>query len=223
MKYWITPAVLFVLCATQAGAQPAEGKIVLKRDDGEMVVVPVAGPGRDARAEQLAREIQSLDKQIAESVAGAQTRSAQPDPVQVEVLRMAREARNEALADLTLALAVAGKTSAGALDDETVARAKESAQSAAMILNTQPPSSLLVATDISTSLPDARLHYMSNQKHRLRSTEWSSYTARERLQIGRYVFRVQSADRNTEVYEELVLVLSDPTQKRLTPVGASGQ
>lgn len=206
--------LLALLCVAQAVAQPADGRIVLRGLDGEDIVVPVAGPGRDPRAEQLAREIQALDRQIA-----AGTSAARTDPVQAELLKMAREARNEALSDLNLALAVAGKTSAGALDDETMDRAKESARSAATILNTQPPNSILVATDISTPLPEARLHYMSKQQYRLRSKEWSSYTARERLQIGRYVFRVQPADSAAKPFEELVLVLSDPTQKRLTPVG----
>jgi hypothetical protein len=228
MKKTLAVAMLTV-CAVQAGAQPADGKIVLKRNDGGIVSIPVVGPGRDPRAEQLARDIQALDAQILEATkrpsrlpgAAPTGAASQADPVKAEVVRLAAEARAEAVADLDLALTVARKTSAGSLDDETVARAKESAQSAATILNTQPPGSIVVATDISTSLPDARLHYMSNQKHRQQSKEWSSYTARERLRIGRYVFRVEPADSSVPVYEELVLVLSDPTHKRLTPLRSS--
>lgn len=204
----------------QTSVQAADSKIVLKRADGEAVEVPLTGPGRDPRAEQLAREIQALDRQIAKDGGGG---TPQNDAVKAEMLKIAKEARNDALSDLDLALAVARKTSAGSLDDETVARAKESARSAETILNTQPPSSILVATDISTSLPNATLHYMSNQKHRQHSTEWSSYTAGERLQIGRYVFRVEPPESSAPVYEEIVLILSDPTQKRLTPVRAPGK
>lgn len=212
--------LLIVACASQPKA-PDGGNIVLKRADGQSVEVPLSGSLHDPRAERLAREIQVLDEQIATAqgkIIGTTGPPTGREAVQYAMLDIAIESREDALRELELALAVAPKTSAGSLDNETVARAEENASSASAVLSTQPPNSILVATNISTSVPGASLHYMSKGKHRQHSSEWSSYSDGERLRIGRYVFRVQPADPGTEIYEETVLVVSNPTQKRLTPL-----
>jgi outer membrane murein-binding lipoprotein Lpp len=217
----VSCALLIVGCASRAKEQP--GNIVLKSATGKAIEVPLSGSLYDARAAQLAREIQTLDQQIAKGRKQRPAATPETDVIQDEMLNIAIEARNDALADLGLALEVARKTSAGSLDEETIARAKEDADSAMTVLNTQPPSSIAVATNISTSVADATLHYMSKAKHRQRSTDWSSYTEGERMRIGRYVFRVQPPETGTPLYEELVLIIADPTQKRLTPVRAPSQ
>lgn len=212
--------LLIAACASQPKA-PDGRNIVLKRADGHSVEVPLSGSLHDARAERLAREIQALDAQIATAqgkIIGTTGPPVGREAVQYAMLDVAIESRDDALRELELALAVARKTSAGSLDDETVARAEDSASSASAVLSAQPPGSILVATNISTSVPGASLHYMSKGKHQRRSNEWSSYSDGERLHIGRYVFRVQPVDPGTVNYEETVLVISDPTQKRLTPV-----
>lgn len=209
-------ALLLVGPAAQAKDKPAN--IVLKSATGQPIEVPVSGPLYNPRAEQLAREIETLDKQIAKARKEKPARTPDAATIKAEMLSIAVEARNDALAELDLAMDVARKTSAGSLDEETVARAKEDARSAATVLSTRPPNSIAVATKISTSITDATLHYISKVKYQLRSTDWSSYTDGERMRIGRYVFRVQPPQVGSPTYEEVVLILSDPTTKRLTPV-----
>jgi hypothetical protein len=206
------------LAAFPSRAAKKKADIVLSRADGNTVTVPMSGALHDPRAETLAREIQTLDAAIRHARASATSGSS--SEAQAAMLDVAVESREDAVRELELALAVARLTSAGKLDDESVGKAKDYASQVKAVLSAQAPNSILVATDISTTVPDATLHYMSKGKYNAKSKEWSSYTAGERMRIGRYVFRVQPADA-AEVYEEFVLVTSDPTKKRLSPMRAN--
>lgn len=212
-------SAMFIGCAAQSGANKS---VVLTTAKGGVVEVPLSGPGFDPRAVDLASDIQALDKQITQARKAKPAASPDMAEIRAEMLEIAVDSRNDALSELDLALSVARKTSAGALDDEAVARAKANANSGRAVLSNSAPSSVIVATDIS-SAAKATLHYMSKASYQARSTEWSSYTEGERMRIGRYMFRVQPADANTPPYTEVVLILADPTRKRLVPVIGSSQ
>ncbi|MBI1686162.1 hypothetical protein [Caulobacter hibisci] len=206
--------------ASPLSAKPPADTIVLKGGTGDTVEISTTGPFADPHATQLAQDIQALDQQIAKMRKQKAERDPAAAEVKAEMLGIAVDARDDALSELDLALAVARKTSAGALDPDAVARADADARAAKTVLSSRAPSSIAVTTSISTSVTDATLHYMSAQKHRQRSTEWSSYSDGERMRIGRYVFRVNPARAGAPGYEEFVLVISDPTRKRLTPMQA---
>jgi hypothetical protein len=215
-KRTLATALLFAISlAAPLLAAKEKSDIILRRADGKTVTVPMSGSLYDARAESLAHEIQALDTQIRDA------RQSSLSPSQSEaaaaMLAVAVESREDAVRELELALAVARLTSAGKLDDESLGKAQDYAGSVKTVLSAQVPASILVATDISTSVPDATLHYISKGKFDAKSKEWSSYTAGERMRIGRYVFRVQQGDAG-QPYDEYVLVTSDPTKKRISPM-----
>jgi hypothetical protein len=213
-----TTLLLALFLAIPSRAGKGKPDIVLSRADGKKVTVPMTGSLYDPRAEKLAREIQALDTEIA--------RAPAPSPSSSEaaaaMLTVAVESREDAVRELELALAVARLTSAGKVDDKSIAKAQDYANSVKTVLSAQTPASVVVATDISTSLPNATLHYMSKGKFDAKSKEWSSYTDGDRLHIGRYMFRVQQAD-TAEGFDERVDVISDPTKIRLSPMRAENR
>jgi|ERR1044071_2269821 hypothetical protein len=210
-----TTLLLALFIAVPSRAAKGKPDIVLSRADGKTVTVPMSGSLYDPRAEKLAREIQALDKEIRDTRASA---PSPPSEAAAEMLTVAIESREDAVRELELALSVARLTSAGKLDEESVRKAQDFANSGKTVLSAQIPSSIFVATNISTSVPNATIHYMKKAQFAAKSKEWSSYTDGERMRIGRYVFRVQPGD-----YDEIVLVTSDPTNKRLSPMHSANQ
>lgn len=215
-KRAVATTLFSVLFLAAIPSQAAKGKpdIVLKRADGKTVTVPMSGSLYDPRAEKLAREIQALDTEIRDARASA---PSPPSEAAAAMLTVAVESREDAVRELELALAVARLTSAGKVDDKSITKAQDYASSVKTVLSAQTPANFLVATDISTSVPNATLHYMSKHNFAAKSKEWSSYTNGQRLQIGRYMFRVQWSDTAEGYYDELVLVISDQTKQRLEP------
>jgi hypothetical protein len=126
------------------------------------------------------------------------------------------DARNDAVDSLDLAYRVAGETS-GPLDNQQIDSAKQNVQIAKDILKATPPPRLFVKTAISSTVTGAALHYWDAADYKKKVGSWSSYTPGESLHIGRYLFRLDSAA-GTAPYQELVLILSDPTEKVLSPL-----
>jgi hypothetical protein len=56
--------------------------------------------------------------------------------------------------------------------------------------------------------------YQSYQDHRAKADSWSTYTADDTLRIGSYMFQVREVD-GTGSCSEMVLVMSDPTKKKI--------
>jgi hypothetical protein len=186
--------------------------ISLDRPDGSSVAVPLEGPLQNDTAELIAREIQAIDKIIA-------SRNASPkSEVDSAVLEVAHESRNDALKQLDLALRIAQQTSSGQLDGGLLRKAKQYSEDANETLLSQVPSFLFVTTQITTSVADATMHYISKGDYDAKRHSWMSYSPGDKIRIGRYVFRVEPSDPVADIYEELVLVVKDPTQRTLRPI-----
>lgn len=216
---WLLPSVFFVAVLTGCGAATVQDGsfISLSKPDGTHVLVPLNGPLHAARTDRLAREVQSLDKIIATRKDSARSQS------EAAVIMIAVESRNDALKELELALRIAQQTSAGQLDDGILQKAERYCNGSREALNSPVPTAVFVTTHISTSLSGATLHYMSKGDYDAnKKLSWASYSEGDKLRIGRYVFRVEPHDPNYGVYDELILVVADPTNRLITPLrGAS--
>ncbi|HME44994.1 MAG TPA: hypothetical protein VKF36_18015 [Syntrophorhabdales bacterium] len=191
--------------------------ISIAKPDGTNVLVPLSGPLHNETAEKIAREIQSLDKLIS-------SRNVSPtSQAETALLTVARDSRNDALRELDAALRIAQQTSAGQLDEDILRKSKLYASSAREALRSPIPSTITVATQITTSIRNATLHYISKLDYDLKSQSWMSYSEGESLRIGRYVFRVDPCDVNLTGCEELVMVISDPTKRHITPIGRTAR
>jgi len=189
--------------------------ITLLRADGGSVTIPLSGPLHNEKAESLARELQSLDNIIASRNALARSE------IDAAILSVANESRNDALKELDLALRIAQQTSAGELDDKVLQMAERYSKASKEVLTSQVPTTIYVTTLISTSEANALLHYVSKGDYDAKNLSWISYSEGDKLRIGRYVFRVEPPNLNSGVYEEVVLVVSDPTKRKLTPLRES--
>ena len=186
--------------------------ISLTTSSGAKVVVPSTGALANDSAHQVAVDVLALDRRLK-----SKPSKRQPNPEVAAAMRqMAEDARNDAVDSLDLAYRVAGETS-GILDNGQINSAQQNVRIAKTILNTPPPDRLYVRTAISSTVTGAALHYWDAAEYKKKIGSWSSYTPGEQLHIGRYLFRVDGGS-GGEPYEELVLVLSDPTEKVISPL-----
>jgi hypothetical protein len=216
----VRKSTLLSLCcfAVTAGVAPLqvpaqdhpEKDITLTTSSGTSVRVPSSGAISNDAAKQVARDVIAIDRQLKPG-----KKSGKSD-VSAAMQQIALDARNDAVDSLDLAYRVAGKTS-GALDSEQIDSAKRNVQIANDILKATPPPRLYVRTAISSTLTGAVLHYWDAADYKKKIGSWSSYTPGEMLHIGRYLFRLDSAT-GGEPYQELVLILSDPTEKMISPL-----
>ena len=213
-------SALFSLCcfAVIAGVVPSkvqaqvqsEKDITLTTSGGSTVRIPSGGALSNDAAKEVAGDVIAIDRQLK---TGKQSRKSD---VSAAMQQIALDARNDAVDSLDLAYRVAVKTS-GVLDSEQIDSAKRNVQIAKDILKATPPPRLYVRTAISSTLTGAVLHYWDAADYKKKTGSWSSYTPGEMLHIGRYLFRVNSAT-GGEPYKELVLILSDPTEKVISPL-----
>lgn len=197
----------------RTSAQASSGKdITLTTSSGTKVLVPSSGALANDSARQVAGDVLAIDAQL-KSKPGK--RSANSD-VAAAMQQMAADARNDAVDSLDLAYRVAGKTS-GILDNGQIDSAKQNTQIAKLILNSAPPPKLYVRTAISSTVSGASMHYWDAAEYKKKIGSWSSYTSGEQLHIGRYLFRVDGTN-GGQPYQELVLILSDPTEKVISPL-----
>ena len=193
------------------GQGPAKD-ITLARRDGTQLRVPSTGPLASRTAQDVAREIAAYDKDPkSPSVRGA-------DPAVVEAMRqLAQETRNDAVDQLDTTLRVAQSTS-GALDARLLQAARHSADMLKQIVASPPPPSLRVRTEINSSIPNAVLHYCLSADYRKKACSWQSYSFGAVLNIGLYLFRVQSDAGVAQERDEQVLVLNEPTKVTILPM-----
>jgi hypothetical protein len=199
------------LCVAAAAQVAGGNDIALKKADGAKVLIPASGPRYNESAHEVAVDVESLDREVKNSRKPPGNRE-----VVAAMRQIALDARNDAVDSLDLAYRVAEQTS-GVLDSGQLDSAKRNVQFAKDILKASPPPKLFVRTKISSTVSGATIHYWNAADYTKKLGTWSSYTAGENLHIGRYLFRVHSSD-GDETFQELVLVLSDPTEKTLSPV-----
>jgi hypothetical protein len=186
--------------------------ITLTTSKGSTVRIPSSGALSNGAAEQVALEVVAIDGQLHP---GKHAKKGKSD-VSAAMLQIAMDARNDAVDSLDLAYRVAGETS-GTLDSEQIDSAKQNVQIAKDILKATPPPTLYVKTAISSTVAGASLHYWDAADYKKKVGSWSSYQTGETLHIGRYLFRMDTAA-GGDPYKELVLVLSEPTEKVLSPL-----
>lgn len=206
-------ALLFAVGLTgRATGQEAGKDITLVKRDGTQLRVPSTGPLASPAAQDVAREIAAYDK-------GPKSPSARgADPAVVEAIRrLAQETRNDAVDQLDTTLRVAQSTS-GALDARLLRAARQSADMLKQIIGSPPPPSLLVRTEIGSSIPNAVLHYCLRADYRKKACSWQSYNFGAVLSIGLYMFRVQSDAGVAQERDEQVLVLNEPTKVTILPM-----
>lgn len=200
---------------TVYAGQKGNKDITVKKSDGTDVTVPVSGPLSDPTAQSVASGVLSFDEE-AKQWKSKQARNKSIDPaVAAEMQALAAEERNDSVEQLDLAYRVA-KHSAGGLDGELIGDAQQKLDLAKEVMKTTPPDSLFVRTDISTS--QGALHYCTKIEHREDPISWHSYNQGEKLHIGVYIFRTDTTSANGEPYEEQVLVLADPTSRKIVPL-----
>jgi hypothetical protein len=207
-------ALTTIIISLPAQAQSNSDKdITLATSSGTAVRVPSTGALANDAAQNVALDVVYVDRQLKSSKSG---KRAGKEDVAAATQKMALDARNDAVDSLDLAYRVAEKTS-GVLDSGQIDSAKQNVQIAKLILKTTPPARLYVRTAISSTVSGAALHYWDAADFKKKVGSWSSYTPGEPLHIGRYLFRVDGVNDN-EPYEELVLILSDPTERVISPL-----
>jgi hypothetical protein len=209
--YCLVLTAIVIPASTPAQA-PSDKDITLTTSSGTKVLVPSSGALANDSAHQVAHDVIAIDGQLKSK---PRKRPGNSD-VAAAMQQMAVDARNDAVDSLDLAYRVAGETS-GILDNGQIDSAKQNVQIAKIILNTTPPARLYVRTAISSTVTGASLHYWDAAEYKKKIGSWSSYTSGEQLHIGRYLFRIDGAN-GGEPYEELVLILSDPTEKVISPL-----
>ncbi len=184
---------------------------MVKRD-GTQLRIPATGPLASAAAQDVARDIAAYDrKPTSPSARGA-------DPAVVDAMRqLAQESRNEAVDQLDVTFRVAQSTS-GALDTRLLRAARQSADMLTLIVRSPPPPSLQVRTEITSSIPNAVMHYCLRADYRKKACSWQSYNFGAVLHIGLYMFRVQSDAGAAQERDEQVLVLNEPTIRTILPM-----
>lgn len=191
-----------------------EEQLVLDMADGSALVIPTSGPLANDTAIAICHEVQAIDVGLKKLQRSLNTTN-NPEIVSA-LLELAIEYRNESVSELDLAYRISQKTS-GILDRKLLKSAKEKTMNAFSILRATPPPSLFVKTEISTTVVNADIHYISLGDYRSKTGYWSSYNFGKRIKIGRYMFRVQSADSKIKPCEEVILILSDPTVHKIIP------
>jgi hypothetical protein len=217
-----TSALLWSCCfGVMGGVVPSEvaaqaqstNDVTLTTSSGTTVRIPSRGPLSNDAADEAAHDVLAIDRQLKPFKDG---KPSGKSDVLVAMQKIALDARNDAVDSLDLAYRVARMTS-GVLDSEQINSAKQNVQIAKDILKATPPPRLYVRTAISSTVANAALHYRTAADYKKKVGSWSSYTPGETLRIGRYVFRLDAAT-GGEPYQELVLVLSDPTEKMISPL-----
>lgn len=212
--------IVGAICFSQfSRGSPQSGKestIKLIKPDGREVLVPLSGPLSNDTAQAVARDIQSFDK---EAKSRRHPVDAKNEEVAAAMMELAVESRNDALEQLDLAYRITQK-SAGTLDNRLLNGAKRDIDSASQILLTSPPPSVQVHTRISSTIPNATLHYcgVGDYKENGNGCAWESYSSGAVLHIGRYMFRMDIPGTQSRPYTERVLVLNDPTERTLSPM-----
>lgn len=192
-----------------------EEQLALDMADGSALIIPISGPLANDTAIAIYHEVQTIDVRLKKLQRLLSTTKNNPEVVSA-LLKLATEYRNESVSELDLAYRISQKTS-GILDRKLLKSAKEKTMKAFSILRATPPSSLFVKTEISTTIGNADIHYISFGDYRSEKGYWSSYSFGKRIKIGRYMFRVQFADSTIKPCEEVVLILSDPTVHKIIP------
>lgn len=197
---------------TVAAQVNSQKEVTLTTSKGSAVHIPTTGTLANDAAEQVAVDVVAIDGQLKPGKIGKKGKA----DVAAAMRQMAMDARNDAVDSLDLTYRIAGQTS-GPLDSQQIDAAKENVQIVKDILKATPPPTLYVRTTISSTVSGASLHYWDAADYKKKIGTWSSYTPGETLHIGRYLFRLDSAA-GGEPYQELVLILSDPTEKVLSPL-----
>lgn len=219
MRGFLVSAIGFATLTSVAGlgsigarADDASPVLSVPGDPGKAIQVPLGGPLYDPQAETIAREILSTDRAI------DALRQRPSSEANQALIALAQDLRTESYRNLDLAVRVASHSSGPAKD--ILLLAEESASAAKAVATATPPPGLQLLTEITTSLVDASLHYIAKGDYdRIEPTarQWTSYTSGDRLRIGRYVFRVQPAPPEP-AFEEVVMVIAEPTKRVLQPV-----
>ncbi len=166
----------------------------------------------DPEALELAERILIFDQRVDD---WQKTLVGTPRDVRLGLSDLASEQRGIAAQDLLSAFEIAANTSSGRLDAGKLHMAAEALGRAEWIIETTPPATLNVVTQINTTVPDGVIHFMSAKALREGELNWKSYQFGMHLRIGSYVFRVRVDGR--EKLREEVLVLSAPTVRTLHP------
>jgi hypothetical protein len=206
---------LAVSCAPTATSGMRDGEFIeLRKSNGVTLRIPLRGLLYNKEAVAIAREIQSIDASLGSWRASSKTM----DPAVVNAAEhIVLQLRDEAIAELAFAYEVAEDT-AGPLDVRSLRNASRRAGDALGVFRVSLPSSVYVKTEITSSVPNAVLHYMSFADHEAKKRSWSSYNVGERMRMGLYVFRVQTPGSNPQVYEEIVSIDQDPKRHQINPV-----
>lgn len=208
--------MLTLIVSSAEAGQQGNKDIKLKKSDGTEVTVPASGPLSDQTAQNVAAGVLSFDKE-AKLWKSKQAKNKSVDPaVAGEMQAIALEARNDSVEQLDLAYRVAKRSAGGGLDVDLLGGAQKDIGFAKEIMQTTPPDSLFVRTDIFT--PQGTLHYCTKVEHRENPISWHSYNSGKKLHIGMYVFRTDPTSGTGEPYEEEVLVLADPTSVKIVPL-----
>jgi hypothetical protein len=209
-------AILTYSCFDRKNLKSMDHKnLRLQTGTDSFISVPLEGPRYDKLAAAVARKINRTSNDL---VAWQKARKAKSVVVERAILEMAISMQWDAAKNIDLAYRIAEKTS-GPLDPGLINKAFKLAADVDVLLKIQPPDSPFVSTSISTTVDGASLHYMSIEDyHRKKEGNWSSYTSGQVMRIGRYMFRVQPPSSDQDIYQEIVLIISDPTILRLTPV-----
>jgi hypothetical protein len=199
-----------------ASREPNEDQIVLPVAPDKYIEVPLSGPQYDENAATVAKEINKVGAELtAWQESGAVTNAE----VRKAMFEIASQMQWEAAANIDLAYRVAKKTSGGPLDPSLIERASKLNADASALTKIQPPDTVYVSTEISTSVDGAALHYMSlGDYYQNKDSGWRSYSDGQTMRIGRYMFRVQPPSPVQGIYREILLVISDPTKRKIVPV-----
>jgi len=200
--------------AHEAGEAP---QVLTVPGNGDAEIrIPLGGPLYDAQAEGVARAILASDREIE-----VLRRRPATEP-NLALLALARELRAESYRNLDLAVRVS-KTSSGAAQD-LVNLARDTAGAATVTATAAAPPGLELLTEI-TGPVGAVLHYIAKGEYdsaEPAGRRWTSYASGDRLRIGRYVFNVQPGQQPAAAaetaFEEIVLVIAEPTKRSLQPM-----
>lgn len=210
-RSWLAIAMTAtVVAASLPSATAAAEVITFEMDGAPALKVERNTPGVTPAAWELASSIKALDQRLKSSAAITATN----DPELESATRLAvADLRSNALQSLELALDIQARTS-GSLDATLMASASGSAGQALEVLR-NPPQRLAVVTEITASLADTFLQYISTGALKLERGSWLSYNPGVRLRIGVYTFRVCAEAGGAELYREPVNVLYEPTKLTL--------
>ena len=208
-------SVVWTLLAGCATKEPLRERF--QAESGAVVELPGEGsPDFDRNAGEVTSQIRQLDTAIKDW----QRKSTHMDPALAsEILRILRESRDAAVQDIALAYRIPQQTS-GPIDNGLIALARNSV--AHLLETTKSPTTgfKFEVSTVITSKNSAAIHYVPlGEFERSSSPDWQSYTKGQLLRIGRYMFRVQPADRSRRAFTQKLEILREPSEHELVPRG----